>query len=37
MKLSSDVEKYEVEVTKMGQNYSFILTVYGVTLRWQGK
>ena len=23
MKLSNDVEKYEIEVTKMGQNYSF--------------
>ena len=28
MKLSNDVEKYEIEVTKMGQNYSFFLTVY---------
>jgi len=27
MKLSNDVEKYEIEVTKMGQNYSFFLTV----------
>jgi len=27
-KLSNDVEKYEIEVTKMGQNYSFFLTVY---------
>jgi len=26
--LSNDVEKYEIEVTKMGQNYSFFLTVY---------
>ena len=25
MKLSNDVEKYEIEVTKMGQNYSFFL------------
>ena len=24
MKLSNDVEKYEIEVTKIGQNYSFI-------------
>ena len=23
MKLSNDVEEYEIEVTKMGQNYSF--------------
>jgi len=23
------VEKYEIEVTKMGQNYSFFLTVMG--------
>ena len=28
MKLSNDVEKYEIEVTKMGQNYSFFFTVY---------
>ena len=28
MKLSNDVEKYEIEVTKMDQNYSFFLTVY---------
>ena len=28
MKLSNDVEKNEIEVTKMGQNYSFFLTVY---------
>ena len=28
MKLSNDVEKYEIEVTKMGQNYSLFLTVY---------
>ena len=27
MKLSNDVEKYEIEVTKMGQNYSLFLTV----------
>ena len=27
MKLSNDVEKYEIELTKMGQNYSFFLTV----------
>jgi len=27
MKLSNDVVKYEIEVTKMGQNYSFFLTV----------
>ena len=27
MKLSNDVEKYEIEVTKMGQNYSFFLAV----------
>jgi len=26
--LSNDVEKYEIEVTKMGQKYSFFLTVY---------
>jgi len=25
MKLSNDVEKYEIEVTKMGQNYSLYL------------
>ena len=25
MKFSNDVEKYEIEVTKMGQNYSFFL------------
>jgi len=31
MKLSNDVEKYEIEVTKMGQNYSFFLTVKGKT------
>ena len=24
----NDVEKYEIEVTKMGQNYSFFLAVY---------
>ena len=24
MKLSNDVEKYEIEVTKMGQNYCLI-------------
>ena len=28
MKLSNDVEKYEIEVTKMGQKYSFFLTSY---------
>jgi len=28
MKLSNDVEKYEIVVTKMGQNYPFFLTVY---------
>jgi len=27
MKLSNDVEKYEIDVTKTGQNYSFFLTV----------
>jgi len=27
MKLSNDVEKYEIGVTKMGQNYSYFLTV----------
>ena len=27
MKLSNDVEKYEIAVTKMGQNHSFFLTV----------
>ena len=27
MKLSNDVEKYEIEVTKMAQKYSFFLTV----------
>ena len=27
MKLSNDVEKYEIEVTKMSQNYLFFLTV----------
>jgi len=27
MKLSNDMEKYEIEVTKMDQNYSFFLTV----------
>jgi len=32
MKLSNDVEKYEIEVTKMGQNYSFLLTVYNCAL-----
>jgi len=26
MKLSNDVEKDEIEVTKMGQNYSLFLT-----------
>ena len=26
--LSNVVEKYEIEVTKMGQNYSFFLTVF---------
>ena len=33
MKLSNDVEKYEIEVTKMGENYSFFLqcTFYSVT------
>ena len=31
MKLSNDVERYEIEVTKMGQNYSFFLTVAGRT------
>jgi len=31
MKLSNDVEKYEIEVTKIGQNYSFFfLTVYTI-------
>jgi len=29
MKLSNDVEKYEIEVTKMGQNYSLFFTVQG--------
>ena len=28
MKLSNDVEKYEIEVTKMGQNYSLFFTVF---------
>ena len=28
VKLSNDVEKYEIKVTKMGQNYSFFLTVW---------
>ena len=32
MKLSKDVEKYEIEVTKMGQNYSLFLTVNGFYL-----
>jgi len=27
MELSNDVEKYETEITKMDQNYSFFLTV----------
>jgi len=27
MKLSNDVERYEIEVTKMGQTCSFFLTV----------
>ena len=27
MELSTDVEKYEIEVTKMGQNYSSFLTM----------
>ena len=27
MKLSNGVEKYEIVVTKMGQKYSFFLTV----------
>jgi len=27
MKLSNDVEKYEFEMTKLGQNYSFFLRV----------
>ena len=27
MKVSNGVEMYEIEVTKMGQNYSFFLTV----------
>jgi len=30
MKLSNDVEKYEIEVTKMGLNYSLFLTVYSL-------
>ena len=30
MKLSNDVEKYEIELTKMGQNYSFFLTVHSL-------
>jgi len=30
MKFSDDVEKYEIEVTKMGQKYSFFLTVRGM-------
>jgi len=34
MKLSNDVEKYEIEVTKMGQNYSFFLTVCMVTAQF---
>jgi len=28
MKLSNGVEMYEIEVAKMGQNYSFFLTVW---------
>jgi len=27
LKLSNDVENYEIEVTKIGQKYSFFLTV----------
>jgi len=33
MKLSNDVEKYEIEVTKMGQNYSCFLTVIYIQAR----
>jgi len=32
MKVSNGVEMYEIEVTTMGQNYSFFLTVYGLYL-----
>jgi len=35
MKLSNDVEKHEIEVTKMGENYSFFLQctkLYSFTL-----
>ena len=31
MELSNDVEKYEIEVNKMGQNYPFFLTVHETT------
>ena len=31
MELSNDVEKYEIEVNKMGQNYTFFLTVHETT------
>jgi len=36
MKLSNGVEKYEIEVTKMGQNYSFFLTMHSTVLSWLG-
>jgi len=32
MKLSNGVEMYETEVTKMGQKYSFFLTVHSEVL-----
>jgi len=32
MKLSNDVEKYQIEVTKMGQNYSLFLTVQRINM-----
>jgi len=42
MKLSNGVEKYEIEVTKMPQNYSFFLTVNHCStaffeLAWEGQ
>ena len=36
MKLSNDVEKYEIEVTKMGQNYSLFLKVYSFVASFPG-
>ena len=31
MKLSNDVEKYEIEVTKMGQKYTLFLAVLAMS------